>query len=219
MEFSQRPAHPALSGTHGFITAVTATAPASTHYSYAGQDPRQSFYGSPVYAHQQHHQQHQQQQVDIQPGNPRRLPSVSELLVSHDHSPQQVAAPQHSASYAPCFVQPDLQPQHHYMPSVYSHNAYQPVDASKAYAIDVPGAQAAGYVAQAHRDSESSSSVSSQTTIVGNYSPTAHYSAAKQRPQQQQMQNLTAIDRGMCEEDVFNAASILMSLRACKMPC
>ncbi|KAJ2795042.1 hypothetical protein H4R20_006017, partial [Coemansia guatemalensis] len=84
MEFSQRPAHPALSGTHGFITAAAATAPPSTHYSYAGQDPRQAFYGSPVYAHHQ-----QQQQPDIQPGNPRRLPSVSELLVSQDPSSQQ----------------------------------------------------------------------------------------------------------------------------------
>ncbi|KAJ2614285.1 hypothetical protein H4S08_001763 [Coemansia sp. RSA 1365] len=216
MEFSQRPAHPALSNTHGFITAAAAAAPTSAHYSYAGQDPRQAFYSSPVYAH---HQQ-QQQQVDNQSGNPRRLPSVSELLVSQDPSTQQVAAVQHSTSYAPRFAQADPQSQHLYISGAYSHGAYQTMDAPKTYAIDVPGVHATGYVAQAHRDSESSSSVSSQTTIVGNYSPTAHYSAAKQHPQQQvQVQSSAAIDRGMCEEDVFTAASILMSLRACKMPC
>ncbi|PIA18419.1 hypothetical protein COEREDRAFT_85379 [Coemansia reversa NRRL 1564] len=225
MEFSQRPAHPTLSNTHGFITAAAATAPTSAHYSYAGQDPRQAFYGSPVYAH---HQQQQQQQVDKQSGNPRRLPSVSELLVSQDTSTQQamsttslpssmeewatrlqsllqkgyagencdfcmVAAVQHSSSYAPRFSQSDPQPQQLYMTGAYSHGAYQTMDAPKAYAIDVPGVHAAGYVAQAHRDSESSSSVSSQTTIIGNYSPTTHYSAAKQ--QQQQLQSSADIDR------------------------
>ncbi|KAJ2343455.1 hypothetical protein GGF43_005697, partial [Coemansia sp. RSA 2618] len=98
------------------------------------------------------------------------------------------------------------------------HYAYGPnsfhVDAPKAYGIDVPAPRMPEY-GQAHRDSESgASSVSSQATLLGGYSPVSHRSVAKQLPQ-----HSAPLDRGMCEDDVFTAASILMSLRTCKMPC
>ncbi|KAJ2160861.1 hypothetical protein GGF46_001918 [Coemansia sp. RSA 552] len=109
--------------------------------------------------------------------------------------------------------QPQPQPQQQYVPSVYAQPAPAPYTApspaAKPFAIDVPS-RASG--ASGHRDSESASSVSSQTTLVDSYSPAAHRPGAKQRP-------TTVVDGSVCEEDVFAAASILMSLRTCKLPC
>ncbi|KAJ2723476.1 hypothetical protein GGI07_002599 [Coemansia sp. Benny D115] len=122
-------------------------------------------------------------------------------------------------------------------PAMYSPTA---ADVQKSYAIDVPQRRQAPDAAGYHRDSESSSSVSSQGTLLESYSPQTHQRAfakhgAEYRPstrifaptQQQHVATAAAIHvqpelaagAGMCEEDVYAAASILMSLRTCKMPC
>ncbi|KAJ1846850.1 hypothetical protein LPJ70_001832 [Coemansia sp. RSA 2708] len=180
MEFSQRPAHYA----------------ASTHYPYAGQDAQQVYYAQP-----------QPHPAEAYASSPRRLPSVSELLVTPDAPQQAVSA----HPYAPTrFAVADRPAAQHYVPGAYGPGAYPVADVSKAYGIDVPAPRAPDYGAPAYRDSESAaSSVSSQGTMVDNYSPAAHRAAAKQLQQ----------PSGMCEDDVFTAASILMSLRTCKMPC
>ncbi|KAJ1934029.1 hypothetical protein FBU59_005828 [Linderina macrospora] len=109
----------------------------------------------------------------------------------------------------------------------------------QVFAIDVPGAraiqqqqqQASAEYLNYHRDSESASSVSSQGTLMDSrLSPIHHtYKRASIYQQHQQQQQyvqqpfastpVADADRNMCEEDVFTAASILMSLRTCKMPC
>ncbi|KAJ2452674.1 hypothetical protein EV183_002733 [Coemansia sp. RSA 2336] len=207
MEFSQRPAHQPLSGAHGFITA--AAAPASTHY-YVGQDaPRQVYYSAPAYAPPPHHPQ-QQPSTDIYAGSPRRLPSVSELLVSPD-TPQNAAAVQPSPNSAPRF---DRSVQQGYAAAAYAQPAYPVTGTPKGYAIDVPSSRVPDYGVPTCRDSESAaSSVSSHGTLVDSYLPAAQNMATKQQ------HSMAAVDRGMCEEDVFTAASILMSFRTCKMPC
>ncbi|KAJ1940135.1 hypothetical protein EC988_007121 [Linderina pennispora] len=110
----------------------------------------------------------------------------------------------------------------------------------QVFAIDVPGARAiqqqqmtTEYLSY-HRDSESASSVSSQGTLMDSrvspihhtYKRTSIYQQHQQQSQHQQYVQqpfastpAAEADRNMCEEDVFTAASILMSLRTCKMPC
>ncbi|KAJ1862668.1 hypothetical protein LPJ57_006345 [Coemansia sp. RSA 486] len=98
-----------------------------------------------------------------------------------------------------------------------------------AYPIDLPAP-----VATQYRDSESaSSSVSSQGTLIDTcLSADHHYAVAKQvhqHPGRAHTHMSSAgpfaasqtiqLASGMCEEDVFAAASILMSLRTCKLPC
>ncbi|KAJ2498383.1 hypothetical protein GGH96_004368 [Coemansia sp. RSA 1972] len=215
MEFSQRPAHPSLSRAHGYIAAAPASA--HSHYSYAGQDAQQAYY-APVYAQlppppqtdiYAGSPQSLPPQADIYAGSPQRLPSLSQLLEPQD-TPQQVASVQ-APAYTPRFAHADRPVQQHYM---YAQPAYPVVDAPKAYGIDVPAPRVPDYGAQAHRDSESgASSVSSQGTLVGSYSPAGLRTVTKQTPPS------APLDRGMCEDDVFAAASILMSLRTCKMPC
>ncbi|KAJ2589609.1 hypothetical protein H4R99_007403, partial [Coemansia sp. RSA 1722] len=95
--------------------------------------------------------------------------------------------------------------------------------------IDLPAP-----VATQYRDSESaSSSVSSQGTLIDTcLSADHHYAVAKQvhqHPGRAHTHMSSAgpfaasqtiqLASGMCEEDVFAAASILMSLRTCKLPC
>ncbi|KAJ2726255.1 hypothetical protein GGI07_000732 [Coemansia sp. Benny D115] len=76
MEFSQRPAHPGVHHGHGFVPAAAPAAP--THYSYAASgEPK--YFAEPGYAGTAQSQQQ------------RRLPSVSELLVSQQAAQQQVA--------------------------------------------------------------------------------------------------------------------------------
>ncbi|KAJ2432703.1 hypothetical protein GGF42_009533 [Coemansia sp. RSA 2424] len=150
----------------------------------------------------------------------RRLPSVSELLVSQSAAQQQAVAG-HSAPY---------------VPASYSPSSIQ----QKSFGIDVPSARSAhhtnnhhgssAYAVAGHRDSESASSVSSQATLLGSYSPPPH-----QRTFSQQQHAFGAADfkdparafhapgDADCDlrdqDEVYTAASILMSLRACKMPC
>ncbi|KAI8321444.1 hypothetical protein GQ54DRAFT_304786 [Martensiomyces pterosporus] len=219
MEFSQRPAHSTLPGAHGFMAASPA------HYQYSA-DSQPAHYATSPYS--------QQQANDTYPITPRRLPSVSELLTPQDS--QQVAG------YAPQLMQIDRQQQqqHNSATGYTGSGSYSVVESQKPFGIDVPGSRGmqpstdyAGY----HRDSESASSVSSQGTLVDSHMPPHHQHSYKQqlasdykdnsriyqsRPQQQQQQNqqqALEADRSVCEEDVFTAASILMSLRTCKMPC
>ncbi|KAJ2798344.1 hypothetical protein H4S07_005715, partial [Coemansia furcata] len=86
MEFSQRPAHSTTHpGAHGFMTAV----PPPAHRAYAAPDSQQqqqqTFYATSSYMH---HQQ-QQHAGDVYSAASRRLPSVSELLVSPSTAQQQ----------------------------------------------------------------------------------------------------------------------------------
>ncbi|KAJ2550599.1 hypothetical protein EV175_004007, partial [Coemansia sp. RSA 1933] len=117
-------------------------------------------------------------------------------------------APVHSTAL---YAYPDHQPQIRPQPAVYAAPPFYAMEPQKPLGIDVPKSTPPSH----HRDSESASSVSSQITLVGNFSPQkAHQpsSGFKQQQQQQQM-------GGTYEDDVFAAARILMSLRACKMPC
>ncbi|KAJ2732759.1 hypothetical protein IW152_003562 [Coemansia sp. BCRC 34962] len=194
MEFSQRPAHSSThSGVHGFMAA----APPPAHRIYAvpdsQQQQQQTFYATSPYMH---HQQQQHTAADVYPPASRRLPSVSELLVSQSAAQQQAVAGHlardsapYAASYSPASIQ------------------------QKSFGIDVPQARSSAhhhrpsdYAAIGHRDSESASSVSSQTTLLGGYSPPLH-------------QRAFVPDHKGDQDEVYTAASILMSLRACKMPC
>ncbi|KAJ2626822.1 hypothetical protein H4R22_004666, partial [Coemansia sp. RSA 1290] len=120
------------------------------------------------------------------------------------------AAVQHSVSSVPRF---DRSVQQGYAAAAYGQTAYPITGTPKGYAIDVPSSRVPDYGVPTCRDSESgASSVSSQGTLVDNCLPVARHVAIKQH-------SMAAVDRGMCEEDVFTAASILMSFRTCKMPC
>ncbi|KAJ2550544.1 hypothetical protein GGH95_006059, partial [Coemansia sp. RSA 1836] len=90
MEFSQRPTlSTTLPGAHGFMAA----APTPAHRAYASPDSQlhqqqqqqQTFYATSPYMH------HQQPHAgDTYSAASRRLPSVSELLVSQSAAQQQV---------------------------------------------------------------------------------------------------------------------------------
>ncbi|KAJ2910820.1 hypothetical protein GGI21_000468 [Coemansia aciculifera] len=188
-------------------TAAGGAAPTPVHHVYTAPD---------MHHHHHHHQQqppfyatspymlHQQQNpADAYSAAPRRLPSVSELLVSPGTSAsaaqQQAVAAAHSASYAPTMYSPaNIQQQQ-----------------QKPFSIDVPLARSSAHHTSAayavpghHRDSESASSVSSQATLLDSYSPSSssHQRAFKEYDLRDQ-------------DEVYKAASILMSLRACKTPC
>ncbi|KAJ1721520.1 hypothetical protein LPJ61_006035 [Coemansia biformis] len=224
MEFSQRPAHAPLSGAHGFITAAVGAPPpppsAHAHYAYPGQDSPQPVYSAAAaYAQPAQHQP----SADSYAGVARRLPSVSELLVT----PDSAAAIQQPAPYAVPCAQPSLvaqqQQQQHYMAGAYGQGAYPPTSTPKAYGVDVPGLRAPDH---GPRDSEPASSVSSHSTLIDKHSPAAyHHTGAKQyhlpSPPAATVPAATAVaaQRDMYEDDVFVAANILMSLRTCKMPC
>ncbi|KAJ1957403.1 hypothetical protein GGI12_005036 [Dipsacomyces acuminosporus] len=211
MEFSHRPAHSNLPGAHGPMSASPA------HYQYSTDSQPANHYATSPYAHHQH-QASLGAPTSVSEAYPitapRRLPSVSELLTPHDT--QQVAG------YAPQLMQIDHQQQQQQQQQQstaagYSNSSYAVVDSQKPFGIDVPGsyssqtsAEYAGY----HRNSESASSVSSQSTLVD-----SHLSAHPSHTYKQYQQHSTEAGRSMYEEDVFTAASILMSLRTCKMPC
>ncbi|KAI9500719.1 hypothetical protein BX070DRAFT_237302 [Coemansia spiralis] len=199
------------------------------HYQYTAA-PDTHHQQQPLYAAQQygHHTN------DTYSGAPssRRLPSVSELLVSQQNTPQQqqqtmVASPvRESAPYTPLFAQPDRlshhQHQHQHQQGLTGSYVATPsyaVEPLKSLGIDVPKHHSAHDAASYHRDSESASSVSSQGTLVDNYSPQAHQTFAFKLQQKQQQYISSSTDHSMYEDDVFTAASILMSLRTCKMPC
>ncbi|KAJ1811743.1 hypothetical protein LPJ75_003993 [Coemansia sp. RSA 2598] len=148
-----------------------------------------------------HYHQYAPSAEDAYPGAPRRLPSLSELLVPQEPPVQQAAVAgrrsRDPASYST----------HH--PYSHAHQQMQmQIQAQRAaQAIDLPVSSAHHH--QHHRDSVSaSSSVSSQDTLIDSYAAAA---AKHAQPGQ--------LAPGMCEEDVFAAASILMSLRTCKLPC
>ncbi|KAJ2782485.1 hypothetical protein H4R18_002237 [Coemansia javaensis] len=170
MEFSQRPAPAPLSGAHGFITAAAGVAPPA-HYSPYPPQPAAPYaaYAQPA--------------PDAYGARARRLPSVSELLVSPDAGAQQQYAPHQS------------QPRH-----------YPPRADPAAYSVDAPAVTP-------HRNS--ASSTSSHVTLVDKHSPVAYHLGAKAAAPAP----APAPDRGAYEDDVFMAANILMSLRACKVPC
>ncbi|KAJ1942818.1 hypothetical protein GGF37_002940, partial [Kickxella alabastrina] len=114
------------------------------------------------------------------------------------------------------------------IPGGFGNGPYAVADSQKGYGIDVP---APSYY---QRDPESASSLSSQATLLESYSPLAQQRGhAKQssyagdyenestrifqtqKPNHQPSNSVSS----MCEEDVFAAASILMSLRTFKTPC
>ncbi|KAJ1664378.1 hypothetical protein IW140_004117 [Coemansia sp. RSA 1813] len=194
MEFSQRPAHPAIPGTHRMMAAAP-TPPAPTHYQYV-PDTQQPPYASPQYAHPP---------TDVYSVAPRLLPSVSELLVSQQTvatSPVRCAVP-----YAYSDHQAQIHPHH----SVYTAPPSYATEPQKPLGIDVPKPATSSH----HRDSESASSVSSQITLIDNFSPQQQAYQMSDFKQQQ----ISSSTRAVYEDDVFTAASILMSLRACKIPC
>ncbi|KAJ1785680.1 hypothetical protein LPJ59_006091 [Coemansia sp. RSA 2399] len=192
MEFSQRPAHPAIPGAHRMMAAP---APVPAHYQYVPDAP-------------QPHYTHPSTDTMYSPA-PCRLPSVSELLVSQKYSSSQHhqaadTTPVHTAAlYAqhPDHQAQIIHPQH----AAYTSPPLYAMEPQKPLGIDVPKPIAASH----HRDSESASSVSSQATLVGSFSP--------QQPRQ--TPGFKQQIGGVYEDDVFTAASILMSLRTCKMPC
>ncbi|KAJ1643245.1 hypothetical protein J3B02_003529 [Coemansia erecta] len=148
------------------------------------------------------HYQHPPDAVDTYPGAPRRLPSLSELLVSQEPAAQQAAVAGHrsrdSASYS-------MHPHSHSHPHLRLHpqRTAQPFDPSAPH-----------YASAAHHHNSAPSPVSSQSTLIDSFSPVHKGSAGLFAPPQ-----ASQLVLGMCEEDVFAAASILMSLRTCKLPC
>ncbi|KAJ2744230.1 hypothetical protein GGI20_003129 [Coemansia sp. BCRC 34301] len=210
MEFSQRPTHSTtLPGAHAYMAAAT-TSPTHAHRAYATPDlqqqqQHQAFYSSSPYMH--HQQQHAS---DSYLAASRRLPSVSELLVVS----QATAAAQQQAVAG------------HSAPNSYSSASIIP---SKPFGIDVPSARSAAqhnhYAITGHRDSESASSVSSQATLLDNYSPPppSHQRAFSQHEFKDSARVYRPPGDADCDphdqDEVYTAASILMSLRACKMPC
>ncbi|KAJ2885805.1 hypothetical protein H4R27_001096 [Coemansia aciculifera] len=213
MEFSQRPAHSTtLPGAHGFMAA----APPPAHRAYAAPDSQQqqqTFYATSSYMH---HQQ-QQHAGDVYAAASRRLPSVSELLVSQGAAQQQAVAGHLARDSAPYAA-----------PAAYSPASIQ----QKPFGIDVPQARSThshshhhgsgAYAVAGHRDSESGSSVSSQVTLLGSYSPPPHQRAlgVDYKDPARAYRSPGDADCDLRDQDeVYTAASILMSLRACKMPC
>ncbi|KAJ2658371.1 hypothetical protein IWW48_004046 [Coemansia sp. RSA 1200] len=202
MEFYQRSAHPTIPAAHRMM-------PAPAHHQYL-PDPQllPPSYAPPQYAASHH--------TEPYSAPPRRLPSVSELLVPQQQQQQQqvaAASPARNpppAPYAISYAHSDRPPQSHPQhAAAYTDSSAYAVEPQKPLGIDVPKSASASH----HRDSESASSVSSQTTLVDNYSPqlTRQPPAFKQPP--------SSTNRTMYEDDVFTAARILMSLRTCKMPC
>ncbi|KAJ1720183.1 hypothetical protein LPJ53_005156 [Coemansia erecta] len=220
---------------------MSAAAPPPAHYQYSpaskGDSANQQFYTP-------HSAAVPASTNEAYPGAPRRLPSVSELLISQEAAQQAAVAGHVSRDHAFLSMQ-----QHKHSANATgafgTASAYPAAESQMAYGIDVPvprrvhDAATGDYVAAAyHRESESASSVSSHGTLVdggamlsnqqyhtfskqhdrqmghnGEYTENTGHIVASQN-QQQQMVVL-----GMCEDDVFAAASILMSLRTCRMPC
>ncbi|KAJ2598692.1 hypothetical protein GGF39_002547 [Coemansia sp. RSA 1721] len=203
MEFSQRP------GTHGFAAA----APPLAHYQ-SPPGPADAYLGAP-----------------------RRLPSLTELLVSQESAQQiprwllckllcRMAHCAPSRTLPGPIVSGWLSRRY----AAFGVPVYLTADSQRtACPIDLPAP-----VATQYRDSESaSSSVSSQGTLIDTcLSADHHYAVAKQvhqHPGRAHTHMSSAgpfaasqtiqLASGMCEEDVFAAASILMSLRTCKLPC
>ncbi|KAJ1853381.1 hypothetical protein LPJ73_002659 [Coemansia sp. RSA 2703] len=245
MEFSQRPAHSTLSGAYSYISAA---APAPAHYQYPsaskGDTANQQLYAavSPT-GYAQHSAVVSAPANESYTGAPRRLPSVSELLISQEAIQQAAVAGHVSRDHVVLSMQ-----QHKHSASASDGfglaSSYPAGEAQNAYGIEVPAPRrvqdtvTGDYVAAAyHRESESASSVSSHGTLVdggamlpsqqyhvynkqhnrqvdhvGEYKESTRHVVALQN--QQQM-----VVSGMCEDDVFAAASILMSLRTCRMPC
>ncbi|KAJ2780591.1 hypothetical protein GGI15_003485 [Coemansia interrupta] len=226
MEFSQRPAHSTFSGAHSYMPAA---APPPAHHQYLLASKGGSA-NQPLYT--QRNAAASASANEAYPGAPRRLPSVSELLISPDTVQQAAVAGHASRDLALLSMQ-----QHKYSTNATgvfgTSSAYPAAESQMAYGIDVPAprhaqdAATGDYVAAAyHRNSESASSVSSHETLVDGgamlsnpqyhtYSKqnTRHIVASQNQQQQQQM-----VVSCMCEDDVFAAASILMSLRTCRMP-
>ncbi|KAJ1885871.1 hypothetical protein GGI01_003682 [Coemansia sp. RSA 376] len=205
MEFSQRPTHSTTHpGAHGFMAA----APPPAHRAYAAPDSQQqqTFYATSPYMHQQQ----QQHAGDVYSAASRRLPSVSELLVSQGAAQQQVVAGHLARDSAPYAA-----------PAAYSPASIP----QKPFGIDVPQARSAhhygsgAYAVAGHRDSESGSSVSSQVTLLGSYSPPPHQRAFGVDYKDPARAYRSPGDADCDQDEVYTAASILMSLRACKMPC
>ncbi|KAI7831947.1 hypothetical protein BX661DRAFT_179558 [Kickxella alabastrina] len=217
MEFSQRPAHPTLSnGAHGYMSATSA-ASSPAHYQYAsattGGAQQQQFYSSAPSA--QGYAQHSGVSAAVADA------AYPGLLVSQEAAIQQVASAGGHASHDPmAYASQKIQQQQiqqfqmaghvdhrkqTMMPGGFGNGPYAVADSQKGYGID------------------SASSLSSQATLLESYSPLAQQRGhAKhtrifqtQKPNHQPSNSVSS----MCEEDVFAAASILMSLRTFKTPC